>query len=128
MRGKPPPLYQIGSAGDLDSEYYASEIVDTTDHRGHEHTVYPSLMDIERQQVITYDPPRTPRDVYLRQTYTHPRVKPDYKFHGMIDQKHYTPRPFMESDIPELNPYALIDDDGSGYEVGKLYAYDPVSF
>lgn len=88
----------------------------------------PTLREIQAHQIVTYDPPTMPRDKYLRQQYTHPRIKPSYKFHGMVAEREYQPRPFMESDIPELNPYALISDDGSGYEVGKLYAYDPTSF
>ncbi len=88
----------------------------------------PTLKQIEARERVTYDPPTMPRDKYLRQEYNHPSVKPSYKFHGMISEKEYTPRPFMNSDIPELNPYALISDDGSGYEVGKLYAYDPTSY
>jgi len=88
----------------------------------------PTLRQIEARERVTYDPPTMPRDKYLRQEYNHPSVKPSYKFHGMVAEREYTPRPFMNSDIPELNPYALISDDGSGYDVGKLYAYDPTSY
>ena len=86
------------------------------------------LEDIQRRGEVKRNPPLAVEDAYLLQQYTRPSIRPDMKFHGMVQSKPFTPRPFYKSDIPQLNPYALINDDGSGYELGKLYAYDRNSF
>jgi hypothetical protein len=86
------------------------------------------LEDIQRRGEVKRNPPLAVEDAYLLQQYARPSIRPDMKFHGMVQPKQFTPRPFYKSDIPQLNPYALINDEGSGYELGKLYAYDRNSF
>ena len=86
------------------------------------------LEEIEKRGVARRNPPLVREDEYLLQQYKHPRIRPDLKLHGMVKEKEFEPRPFRESDIPQLNPYALVTDDGSGFELGKLYAYERKSF
>ena len=86
------------------------------------------LEEIEKRGVVKRNPPLVREDEYLLQQYKHPRIRPDLKLHGMVKEKEFEPRPFRESDIPQLNPYALVTDDGSGFELGKLYAYERKSF
>jgi len=86
------------------------------------------LQEIQKRGVVKRNPPLVREDEYLLQQYKHPRIRPDLKLHGMINEQEFQPRAFRESDIPQLNPYALVSDDGSGYELGKLYAYERKSF
>jgi len=86
------------------------------------------LEEIEKRGVVKRNPALVREDEYLLQQYKRPRIRPDLKLHGMVKEKEFEPRPFRESDIPQLNPYALVTDDGSGFELGKLYAYERKSF
>ena len=86
------------------------------------------LSEIQKHGLVKRNPPLSREDEYLLQQYKRPRIRPDLKLHGMINEQEFQPRAFRESDIPQLNPYALVSDDGSGYEVGKLYAYERKSF
>ena len=57
------------------------------------------LQEIQKRGVVKRNPPLVREDEYLLQQYKHPRIRPDLKLHGMINEQEFQPRAFRESDI-----------------------------